>query len=454
MDDWIQTVKKFRQFISSIFFKGRFFVVGTILILFSFLGTFSPIVYKLALIGIIVFSIISVIDIFMLYRIKMPLQVKRLAPEKFSNGDDNGIEIYLSNGYPFKADFSVIDEIPHQFQKRDVNFVLTAQPGETKLIKYTLRPVKRGEYQFGHVNVLVSSPLRLISRRMKFDGEKYVAVYPSFMQMKKYEFLAISNKLTMYGVKKIRRLGHNTEFEKIKEYVQGDDIRTINWKATAKKNSLMVNQYIDERAQPVYNVIDMGRAMRMPFNGLSLLDYSINASLVLSNTAIHKFDKAGIITFSHKVNSILAADRKVGQMNKIMELLYKQKTGYLESNFEALYISMSRQLTQRSLILLYTNFESISSARRQMPYLRQIAKKHLLCVVFFVNTELRTFLEQPAESSEQIYEKTIAEKFDFEKRQIVKELSAYGIYSLLTEPENLTVNAINKYLGFKAQGLI
>jgi uncharacterized protein (DUF58 family) len=447
-------VKSIRQFISSIFFNPRFFFIGAGLAIVSASGLFIPFMYFIALFLLIVFALSTVVDILMLYRIKSPLESRRIVADKFSNGDENEIEIYLSNYYPFRVDVSVVDEIPHQFQKRDVNFELTAQPGETKIIKYSLRPVKRGEYSFGFIHVFVSSPIRFISRKINFEGDKKVAVYPSFMQMRKYEFLAISNKLTMYGVKKIQRLGNNTEFEKIKEYVQGDDIRTINWKATAKKNSLMVNQYIDERAQPVYNIIDMGRTMRMPFNGLSLLDYSINSALVLSNTAIQKFDKAGIITFSHKTESVLTADRKSGQINKIMELLYKQKTGYLESNFEELYITVRRQITQRSLILLYTNFESLSSVRRQLPYLRRIADKHLLCVVFFVNTELRTFLEQPADSSEKIYEKTIAEKFDFEKRQIVKELSAYGIYSLLTEPEHLTVNAINKYLTFKAQGLI
>jgi len=420
----------------------------------SVCGLFVPFMYTIAMVLLVIFVLVTSVDILMLYRIKSPLESRRITSDKFSNGDENEIEIYLTHHYPFLVNVSVIDEIPHQFQKRDVNFRLTAQPGETKIIKYSLRPVKRGEYSFGFIHVFVSSSIGFIARRIHFEGDKKVAVYPSFMQMRKYEFLAISNKLTMYGVKKIRRLGNNTEFEKIKEYVQGDDIRTINWKATAKKNSLMVNQYIDERAQPVYNIIDMGRTMRMPFNGLSLLDYSINSALVLSNTAIQKFDKAGIITFSHKTESVLTADRKTGQINKIMELLYKQKTGYLESNFEELYITVRRQINQRSLILLYTNFESLSSVRRQLPYLRRIADKHLLCVVFFVNTELRTFLEQPADSSEKVYEKTVAEKFDFEKRQIVKELSAYGIYSLLTEPEHLTVNAINKYLTFKAQGLI
>lgn len=445
---------KIKRFIGSLFFRNRFFGIGVTLVLFAFLSLFLSILYPIALILTLAVSLLCFIELFLLYRIKNPVEVKRLVAEKLSNGDDNEIEIYFSSKYVFPVQVSIIDEIPHQFQRRDINFAFSANPGETKRIHYSLRPVKRGEYEFGFLHVYVSSPLGLISRRLKFDGNKQVPVYPSYMQMKKYEFLAISNKLTMYGVKKIRRIGNNTEFEKIKEYVQGDDVRTINWKATAKKNSLMVNQYIDERAQPVYNVIDMGRAMRMPFNGLSLLDYSINASLVLSNTAIHKFDKAGLITFSHKVDSFLVADRRAGQMNKIMELLYKQKTSYLESNFEALYIHVRRYISQRSLILLYTNFESLSSMQRQLPYLRRMADKHLLCVIFFVNTELDSFLEQSTDSTEKIYEKTVAEKFSFEKRQIVKELAAHGIYSLLTAPEHLTVNTINKYLQFKAQGMI
>lgn len=449
-----QNVKRIIRFIRSLFFKNRFFAVGSVLAFLCIIGYYRPLLYSLALVLLMISGLLLLVDLFVLYRPKKPLELRRLMTDKLSNGDENPIEIYVDNHYAFAVRLSVVDEIPHQFQKRDVNFKLKIEAGGSRVIKYTLRPVKRGEYDFGRVHAYASSPIGLLARKISTEADRKVPVYPSFLQMRKYEFLAISNRLTMYGVKKIRRLGHNTEFEKIKEYVQGDDIRTINWKATAKKNSLMVNQYIDERAQPVYNIIDMGRTMRMPFNGLSLLDYSINSSLVLSNTALHKFDKAGIVTFSHKTDAFLLADRKTNQINKIMELLYKQQTGYLESNFEALYITVRRQINQRSLILLYTNFESLSSAKRQLPYLAKIAEKHLLCVVFFVNTELRGFLDQPADSTERIYEKTVAEKFDFEKRQIVKELAAHGIHSLLTEPEQLTVNAINRYLAFKARGLI
>ena len=168
-----------------------------------------------------------------------------------------------------------------------------------KTISYFLRPVKRGEYSFGAVNVFASSPIGLVSRRYQFSQNKMVPVYPSYIQMRKYELLAISNRLTDTGIKKIRRVGQHTEFERIREYVPGDDYRTINWKASARKSHLMVNNYQDERSQQVYALIDKGRAMQMPFNGMSLLDYAINASLVISNIAIKKSDKAVLITFQH-----------------------------------------------------------------------------------------------------------------------------------------------------------
>ena len=118
--------------------------------------------------------------------------------------------------------------------------------------------------------------------------------------LRQYELLAISNRLTDLGIKRIRRVGHNTEFEQIKEYVKGDDYRTINWKASARRHQLMVNVYQDERSQQIFNVIDKGRVMQQAFRGMTLLDYAINASLVLSYVAMHKEDKAGIVTFNEK----------------------------------------------------------------------------------------------------------------------------------------------------------
>jgi uncharacterized protein (DUF58 family) len=269
--------------------------------------------------------------------------------------------------------------------------------------------------------------------------------------MRKYELMAISNRLNEFGIKKIRRLGHSLEFEQVKNYVAGDDYRTINWKATARHGNLMTNLYTDEKSQHVYCVIDKSRSMKMPFDGLSLLDYAINASLVLANVALLKEDKAGLITIAEKVGSVVPADKKPTQINRILEVLYKEKTRYLETNMELLYATIRNVLKQRSLVVFFTNFESMSALERQLPFLKRISRFHLLLVVFFENTELQKLSEEPAGNVEEIYIKTIAEKFAYDKKLIVKELARHGIQSILSTPQNLTINTINRYLELKAK---
>lgn len=420
-----------------------------------------PLLFPLVQVAFVVFVVLIGIDAWLLFRpsARTTIFARREVPDRLSNGDENPITMYLENQYPFPVHLEVIDEIPFQFQRRDVLFRAHLKPRETRAIRYELRPTRRGEYSFGAVNVFALSPLGLLKRRYQFEQGKLVAVYPSYLQMRQYELLAATNRLNEVGVKRIRRIGHSMEFEQVRPYATGDDVRTINWKATSRRSdsqgtSLMINAYQDERSQPVYCLIDKGRVMQSPFHGLTLLDYAINASLVLSNIALMKQDRAGILTFSNHVGQLLPADRRTGHMLRILELLYRQKTRFLETDYESLYASVRANIRQRSLLLLFTNFETISAMQRQLPYLRRLAKDHLLLVIFFENTELRTLLDQPAADTEQIYLKTIGEKFTFEKKQIVKELGQYGIQTILTAPENLTANTVNKYLELKARGMI
>jgi uncharacterized protein (DUF58 family) len=438
----------------SLYLNNRFFMALGVIIFLCMLGFAYRTFFAIAQVSLLVFVLLAAIDILLLYRYKQGIQGSRTLAEKLSNGDENPVSLYLENHYPFAVHLRIIDELPVQFQLRNHDIRTGLSAGKSKSLTYHVRPVKRGEYHFGALNVFVSSVFGFASRRFRFDQDKMVPVYPSYMQMRQYELMAISHRLTELGIKKIRRIGHNREFEQVKEYVSGDDIRTVNWKATARKNSLMVNHYQDEKSQAIYSVIDKGRVMKMPFEGLSLLDYAINASLVISNIAILKEDKAGIITFSSGVSTMLAASKVHSHMQAILETLYNQKTGFQESNFDSLSVQIKRHIKGRSLILLYTNFETLSSLERQLPFLRSIAYNHVLVVIFFENTELKQLLEKPSANTEEIYLKTIAEKFAYEKKQIVKELQKYGIHAVLTAPKNLTVNTINKYLELKARGLI
>lgn len=440
--------------IKSLYLTNRLFIcIGAFMVFFivAFVEPFLFAPVQLLFFGLLA---LMVLDGLMLYGTKDAIFARRDAPERLSNGDYNDLFIYVVNRYNFKCDFEIIDEIPFQFQKRDVLFTLSLNKSETKIIRYQLRPTKRGEYNFGAVNVYAKSPLGLIRRRYQFSQNIIVPVYPSYLQLRQYELMAISHRLTDIGIKRIRRIGHSMEFEQIRDYVQGDDYRTVNWKATARKAQMMVNAYQDEKSQHVYSLIDKGRVMKMPFEGLTLLDYAINASLVVSSVALHKQDKAGVITFANKIGDILPAERKSSQMNRINDVLYHQQTQFLESDYELLYATIKSRISQRSLLILYTNYETINAMHRHLKFLRKLATQHLLLVVFFENTELKSLLDKPARTTEEIYMKTVAEKFRFEKKQIVNELSHYGIQSVLTPPEQLTINAINKYLEFKSRGLI
>ncbi len=444
------TLNFFRQLYITNFF---FYLLISIIVLFCCAFIF-PALYTATWYILLILLAFFCLDILILFSSKNGVNAERITPEKLSNGDENPIIISIKNFYTFTITVKVIDEIPFQFQVRNFELRRKIKNASQDEFQYKLRPIERGKYFFGNLNIYVCSPFRLISKRYKFNKDQMVPTYPSYIQLRKYDLIAFSNNLFQYGVKKIRRIGHTMEFEQIKEYVPGDDIRTLNWKSTAKKNSLMVNQFQDEKSQNVYMVIDKGRVMKMPFNGMSLLDYAINATLVLSNVILKKQDKAGMFSFSKKIENRVVAEKKSSQMQKILESLYNIKTNFYESDYSRLYVDIKKNINQRSLIVLYTNFETMDSLHRQLTYLKGIAKSHLLVVVFFQNTELNEITNRKATTIQEVYDKVIAEKFIFEKKLIVNELKKYGIHSVLTQPESLTLDTINKYLEIKARGIL
>ena len=442
------------NFIKNLYLGKRIFYVLAVLIVLFLFSYWVHTLYPIALVGLFLLAIIALFDSILLFKRKDGILATRELAEKFSNSDLNEVPLRIQNKYGFKIAYTIIDEIPVHFQKRDFLKSGSIPARAKKSLIYRLRPVDRGVYTFGKLKIYVSSPLRFVKRRFSFGKDQTVKVYPSFIQMKKYAFLAIDNKLTQFGLKKIRRIGHTMEFEQIKDYVSGDDVRTINWKATAKRGNLMINQFQDEKSQPVYSIIDASRVMKMPFEGLTLLDYAINSALAFSNIALKKNDKTGLLTFSNTIHNHLAASSKKTHLNTILEVLYSIKTNFLDSDFGRLYAEVKRKITHRSLLLLYTNFEHESALQRQLPYLKGLAQKHVLVVIFFENTELTELIAKKANNTPEVYHKTIAQKMDYEKKRMVKELERHGIQTVLTKPEALTVNTINKYLEIKARGIL
>jgi uncharacterized protein (DUF58 family) len=540
------------------FLNHRFYIFMTVVILMIASGFAVPPMFTVGKVTLLLLVLAVVADIGMLYNWwplgrsqivnSKSVQVFRTMTERFSNGDENPVKIRIESNYGFPVSVEVIDEIPFVFQRRDVCFKARIEKfGDTTII-YKLTPTERGVYGFGQVRVFVSSPLGLVQRRFTCCEPQNVKVYPSYLMLRKYELLAMSNNLTEMGIKRIRRIGHNTDFEQIKDYVDGDDYRTINWRATARRSHLapltphlMVNVYQEERSQQVFCVIDKGRMMQQAFrpktsddrpqtsdfrpqtsdfrpqtsdfrpqtsdfrpqtsdfrpqtsdfrpqtsdfrpqtsdsSAMTLLDYSINAALVLSFVAINKQDKAGLITFSTKMETFVPASRQPGYMQTLQDALYAEKPVFGETDFSALIAGLARHVSRRSLLVLFTSFPTMPALRRQLPFLRQLALHHRLLVVFFKDEELEQFTvhssqftgreeeqssfhsfftspsfphHSPKKSTEDYYQSVVAEKFIYEQHLIVSTLRQYGIQALLTTPNNLSVNVINKYLEIKSR---
>lgn len=442
------------KFFKNLFLTSRFFYAVAALVALFTLSYPFPLLLPLAKTACVLFAVVIAIDILILFNKTIQLEIKRKTPQVLSLGDLNTITLTLLNKSAIKLKGEIIDELPEQLQDRNFLKHVELLPNIVTHHDYSVRPLTRGEYAFGCIHLFIASAIGLITRRITQDDFLKLPVYPSIIQMKKYEIKALARTAHEYGVKKVRRIGHSYEFEHIKQYQRGDDYRSVNWKATSRRANLMVNQYEDEKSQQVYCIVDKSRVMHMPFYGLSLFDYAVNASLVISNIVLGKQDRTGLITFADTPKALVKAERNRLQLKKIIETLYREKEEAVEANYESLYMAVKKLVSGRCLLFLYTNFESTYALHRVLPQLRRLNDQHLLVVIFFENSEITAHTADHAETLEDIYAQAIAEDHKLVKIQLVQELKQHGIMSILTKPEHLTVSAINKYLELKSRGMI
>jgi len=399
-------------------------------------------------------GILSLADALMVFLfIKKPKYEKKYQ-ERLSLGDENTLSVTLTNTSGFTFKYVLYEGFPTEMAERKLFFADKIKPQESVTHTYIYTPKKRGVFSFGDTYLLVHSLFGFIERRFIYDHANPIHVYPSVIQMKKYELMLFQQSKVQSGIKRIRRIGMTKEFEQIRNYVQGDEIKSINWKATSRKNELMVNQYQEEKAQNIYCIVDKGRVMQMQSDGLTMLDYSINSALVLANICLIKSDKVGLFTFSHKLGASLVAENKKTQLKKIMDLLYNQQTFFRDSNYELLQQHVNDKVKNRSLLLLFTNFENHFTLKRALPYLLQMKKKNLLVLVMFINEDLQHFANLPPKNADSFYKGLVAGKMITDKQKMAKQLNAMGIQTILTHPSELSANVINKYLALKAKGVL
>ena len=468
------------------FLKKRFFIILFAIATISALGVMVDALYGIALILLCLLVVASAIDIALLMMLR--IDGGRDIASKLDLGEENvySVSFKIIKGW-IKSAYA-IDEIPTELKKMEGDRLPFSNKEKSSFnCQTSIMPSYRGHFLLGRSLVYVSC-LGLFERRIILQPEgQEVDVYPAFSRLREKDEQVRSRQTISTGNHKRQLPANKTEFRDIREYVAGDDIRTINWKATARTGHTMVNEYEDERSQHVINVIDCGTAMQRTFNSLSLQDHAINASLLVSYSALEReSDCVGVCSYGPKGISFLPPRAGKPQFNSIMQQLYALDTEYGESDIEQLCLVIDRNVKRRSLIFLYTEIPTISVLERQLQFFKRISSRNCLVIVNCLDRELEGMAEREKYKVEnrlaqldepkrrtgfsvmslrikgiveskigrthsQCVESTLAKDMVNQKQLIVDTLQQNGIYCLSIHPESLSFGILSKYIELKAK---
>ncbi len=420
--------------------------LGGVMVLASLVKILLP----AAIASALLLTVATLLDLAVLAAVRSFEAPQRLMPDRLSLGDEQSVKIRFYSPYRSDLAYRIIDELPAPLRTRDMVLRGMAKATEANMAEYRIRPLTRGVYAFGDLHLFFRGRLGLLERRFSASLAEDLAVYPSFLQLRKAQLRASATRDLPAGGRLLRQRGISTEFDHVRDYSRGDDVRTLNWTASARAQRLMVNAFMDEKAQQVFAIIDKGRLMKGQFNGLSLLDHAINATLMLAWVALRRGDRFGLLTYAERLGDVLPPVRGHVQFRQVMELLYRQETGFPDSSAEVPAIRIRKGIGPRSLLVHFTHFETYNAYRRQAPWLYAMGRKHLLLVVFFENPALQALHHQAPANAEEIAVRAVADQFAFERDRIVEDLRQHGILALKSLPGELSVDVMNRYLALKA----
>lgn len=439
------------------FLKKRFFIILFAIAAISAFGVVVNALYGVALVLLCLFIVASAVDIVLLLLLR--IDGGRDIASKLDLGEVNdfSVSFKITRGWIMSA--YLIDELPSEFHKtRGDRLPFSDKQRPTFYCQMSIMPTCRGHFLLGR-SLVFASCLGFLERRIILQPEgQAVDVYPAFSRLREKDEQVRSRQTISTGSHKRQVPANKTEFRDIREYVTGDDIRTVNWKASARTGHIMVNEYEDERSQHVISVIDCGTAMQRTFNSLSLQDHAVNASLLVSYSALEReSDCVGVCSYGPKGISFLPPRAGKQQFNSIMQQLYALDTEYGESDIEQLCLMIDRNVKRRSLIFLYTEIPTISVLERQLQFFKRISTRNCLVIVNCLDRELEGMAERYIEGKQKgrthslCVESTLAKDMVNQKQLIADTLQQNGIYCLSIHPESLSFGILSKYIELKAK---
>jgi uncharacterized protein (DUF58 family) len=395
---------------------------------------------------------LALVDFLLAREVK--LKVWREVPHKLSVGAPNRIDLHVVNGAARDALVKVRDDVPEEFGAQPAELELLVRHGTRARVTYRATPSKRGKFGFGDVHVRVRGPLGLMWHERTFSAAQQVSVFPDLRGASRLLLSGAALDLVNLGLRQLRRDGRGTEFARLRDYAQGDSVREVDWKATARRTRPVTRVMESERSQSILICVDAGRSMAARVDGLTKLDHAVNAALFLAFVAVRNGDRVGLVVFSDEVKAYLAPSSGRAQYRKIVDTLYSARPHLTYVDYLALFKELSVRLTRRSLLCVFTDFLDEDQAGTMVYPLRRLARRHVPLCLSVKDTALSGLLRTPPPGPEEAFQHAVASELLFEREQMKARIGQEGVQMIDVHPEELSLAAVNRYLEIKARGAL
>lgn len=396
---------------------------------------------------------LALADLFLLPRVR-DFSVERECQKIASLNKKHLVTITVSNRSLKTQVIQVRDDVPQEFEPSPSELEVSSPPRSRSSVSYEFRASRRGAFQFDFVYLLFRSRLGLWKKLTQLPAESAVNVYPDMKQLGQYALLARTNRLSLMGVRRTRRIGQDNEFERLRDYTHDDNYKHIDWRSTARRNKLTVKDFQANQSQRLIFLVDCGRMMTNEAGGISLLDHSLNAMLMLGYVALDRGDSVGLLTFSDRVHSFIPPKGGRSQMNHLLHAAYDRFPTLVESGYQDAFLYLSARCRKRSLVVLITNLIDEVNAQQVYEYLSTISRHHLALAVVLKDHQLFDAAEEAQKSRASIYRAAAAAEIICWRQQIITDLQHQGVLVLDAFPEKMTAPLINQYLDIKARHLL
>jgi uncharacterized protein (DUF58 family) len=364
------------------------------------------------------------------------------------------VTLTIANQSGWSRQVTVRDDLPQELTPSPEEFSLSLTPRSRAVLHYDFKAGRRGAFSLHEIFLKARSRWGLWQRMLRYPAETAIHVYPDMQQLAQYAILARTNRLSLMGVKRTRKIGTDNEFERLRDYTLDDNYKHLDWRSTARRNKLTVKDFQTSQSQRIIFLLDCGRMMTNLSNGISLLDHSLNAMLMLSYVALKQGDSVGLLCFSDTVHAYIPPRGGMKQTNQLLHAVFDRFPRLVESRYDQAFLYLNTHCKKRSLVVLVTNLIDEVNALQVHNYLSNLVGHHLPLGLLLRDHQLFDAAEQSSGPQADLFRAAAASEILSWRHQVLTDLEHAGVLMLDVFPEDMTAPLINSYLNLKARHLL